>query len=187
MRRWQKITAVAGIGALLFPRPAKALFGEDIPFLIQLVNQSIQDYRLARQAYDEMKRAGYYMTHINVRQLLFQSVNTATRNVYGETINWPMAMNNGSNVSGAWSRATVQVNPASWYRDDLAAQSALANVEILDAAATNAMTIHGQALQQSKRLAGSIQNPTIQDQLELQEVGNSADTHACNWRSPKPK
>ena len=175
MKTRYKIATGVVFGSLLFSVPAKAFFGEDIPFLINLVRQGIQDYRLATQAYNQAKRAGYYFTHLNVRQILFNSLNTATQDLYGETLPWTGALATGTNTSPAWARASVPLSVPSWMQSDRIGQSRLASIEILNSAGARAMAVHGQALVQTNSLAANLDNPTIQDQVQMQQISNNTN------------
>lgn len=161
MKTWHKAASAVAVAAVLFPQPAKALFGEDIPYLIQLVKQGVDSYRLGTEMRDAIQNAQLYFTSKAYwRGVLNQAVNGVvygTQNLYGETAQWTPAMTTGEGVEAAWRRATLEPRTATWVANDPAAQSQLATLETLDAAAITGMTAHGQSLVAQQQSVDAVQ------------------------------
>jgi hypothetical protein len=133
------------IGSVLLPRPAKALFGEEIPVLLailaqaqQQVQQMIQQVKTMKQNLLRFGQKSYWAT------VGHQTLQNATRNSYGETSNWGQLLNgNPTLASSTWTAATVGVQPNVALRNEQLGNSAalanLASVEAVDGSATRCL------------------------------------------------
>ena len=137
--------AVLVISLVIAPRPAKALFGEDIPTLLailaqaqQQVQQMIQQVRMMKQNLLRFTQKSYWST------VGHRTLQNATRNSYGETNNWGAMLNGNPNlVTSAWTEATVGIQPNVALRNEQLGNSAalanLASVEAVDGSATRCL------------------------------------------------
>jgi hypothetical protein len=137
--------AVLGVSLVIAPRPAKALFGEDIPALLAILAQAqLQVQQLIQQANtikQNLLRFGQKSFWVTIGHRTLQN---ATRNSYGETSNWGALLNGNPNLAGsAWTAATVGVQPNVALQNEHPGNSAalanLASVEAVDGSATRCL------------------------------------------------
>ncbi len=177
------------------PRPAKALFGEDIPVLLSIlaqaqlqVQQLIQQFDLAKQNIQRLTQRSFWMTYTH------PSLQDVTRNTYGETSRWGSMLNGSPNLAASsWAAATVGVQPNVALQNEQLGNSAalarLASVEAVDGSATKclatiaqyradaAANLRAQTSLQSAQLDSSDATNSEIEQLNLL---NAAQAQAAN-------
>lgn len=216
--------------ALILVQPAKAIFGlGDIVFdptsyatlgtiassnasmvskMIQEYNQLIKIYTTNMQMYSHAMMMAQRISHPQRTMwmtLAQQQVNDRTRNLYGETAQWPSMLNGQPNWAGAaWSNSTLSLrsnpNLSSETLGSSAALAHVATVEAIDGSAEKCLATIAQyragaqanvtayaALQSSQLDDSDATNSEIQ-QLNLinasqaqamNEARNQGAVHAC--------
>lgn len=137
LKRHKRVIALcsaAVVGIALLPVPAKAIFGgivfdpsayatlghiwkEDISTgakLLKTYNETVKIAQTDMQVYQMAVAMAQMLSHPQRAAMLSVApamIGNYTQNRYGETVNWPGAMNGSVGMSaGAWNRSTVALN-----------------------------------------------------------------------------
>ncbi len=186
---FQKTLAVGLTGAialgLLAPIPMKAIFGgivfdpssygvlghiwkEDISTgakLIKEYNQLVKIYTTSAQLYAMSVAMAQMVSHpqrMAMMAVVPAFVNNATQNRYGETINWPVAMNGRIGfAANSWNQSTLALAPNPYLAAEHLGSSyllaRLASVEATDGASIRCTKILSQYNLNQQQNAGAIQ------------------------------
>lgn len=154
MKTIYKIAAVATI----FTAPAFAVFGlGDIVWDPTTMAEVVKDLNEA------IKLNGLITTGMNFfkQKQSWQSqarniTNTVVGNQSGLMGGWGGAVNQGINVGGVYRGATVPIPTTLPYNGNRSLQSSVAQIEALDGAAMNALTVHGQSTTSLLNLANTV-------------------------------
>jgi len=191
------VAAVLGLGVILAPQKAKALFLEDLAVLIQqltelrmIYSQQLQQVEMAKQNLQRFTHKGTWLT------VGKQVADQYTLNTVGETIPWgAMTRGNPALAQDAWQSATVAVQNNPLFRNELVGNSAtlahLASVETIDGASVHCLATIAQYradTAQNRNAYASLENAqldgTDSTNTEIQQLNliNAANAQAAQER-----
>jgi type IV secretion system protein TrbJ len=171
---------------LLLSQPAKALFGlPDLVFDPETWAEIGLVYQTAMQTYNSVKmevnQIVYNAQHFSAKEFL-RSFGTAffrayTRNIHGETQSWDETVNGGNPNSApvAWQQSTITLEENPYIGSDPVGSEQLANlanIEIDDSVATEALTAIGNTSQAQQSADQALQN------LENTALDSTDDTNS---------
>jgi hypothetical protein len=199
------IISILGLGVMLAPQKAQALFGipDLVIDLIQEANsmkqviQEIQMVASLQQQYEHLKAQAMQFKQKGTWLTIGKQVaNVSTANTAGETIPWDsLTRGNPADARQAWSAATVAVQPNQLLRNESVGSSAilahLASVETIDRASVQCLATISQYRADTARNRSaytSLENAQLDGSdgtnSEIQQLNliNAANAQAANER-----